>query len=95
MNFFNIKLVSKFFLFGFNKSNVAKVFVIFIIGFISRFLINYFYNADIFVDCINIVSVIYYFFFACFIVIVHGFIDYYNFSATPFFDIFTFGLKLV
>jgi hypothetical protein len=50
------------------KINIKKVFLIFTVGFISRMFINYCYNINVFEDYTNIISLIYYTLFSCFIV---------------------------
>jgi len=60
----------------FNKSNLNKTLIIFIIGFISRILINYAYNINILSDYLYQISGIYYI-FASVSIIVHEFINYF------------------
>ena len=54
-NVFNVLLSRTF-----NKSNFNKFLIIFIVGFISRGLIGYFYSINVYFDFFNIVSVSYY-----------------------------------
>lgn len=60
----------------FNQENLTKVFIIFSVGFISRVLINYFYNINVFIEYTNIISYIYYIVMAFFTIFVHDFVSY-------------------
>ena len=46
--------------FSFN-SNLLKITIIFFIGFITRFMVNYCFNVNVFTDYLNIISILYYF----------------------------------
>jgi hypothetical protein len=59
----------------FTKSRISKILIIFIVGFTSRIFVNYMYNINIFLDFISYISLIYYFIFSMFIVLVHEVID--------------------
>ena len=54
----------KFFLFFrnkiFNKLNFTKFIIIFTVGFLSRFLVSSFYNINVYLDFLNMISVVYY-----------------------------------
>jgi hypothetical protein len=71
----------------FTKPNLNKIIIIFIAGFISRVLIVYFYNVNVFFEYLNIISILYYSFMSFFIVIVHEFINYFEFNIIPAFII--------
>ena len=47
--------------FTFNKSILVKVLFIFLIGFISRIIINNYFDVNVFLDYTNYISIIYYF----------------------------------
>jgi hypothetical protein len=64
----------------FNKLNLHKILTIFIVGFISRIFINYFYSINVFTEYLTFVSVIYYIFMSVFIFIVHELTNYFSFS---------------
>lgn len=72
-------------LFGriFNKSSLNKVIIIFIVGFISRILVNYVYDTNVYLDYLNIISFIYYVYMACFVVLIHELIIYFDFNVIP------------
>src|SRR6266700_8375419 len=57
------------------KKFLFKFFVIFIVGFISRFSVNYFADINVFADFTDYISLIYYSFFSFFVVFVHELID--------------------
>jgi hypothetical protein len=69
------------------KPNLNKIIIIFIAGFISRVLIVYFYNVNVFFEYLNIISILYYSFMSFFIVIVHEVINYFEFNIIPAFII--------
>lgn len=73
ITFFYLGLLNKIF----NKSNIRKILIIFIVGFFSRMFLNYIYNVKIFVDFFYKISIIYYLFFFIFVVLVHEVIDYF------------------
>lgn len=62
------------------KYNFKKFLAIFIVGFVSRIFINNMYNNNVFLDYFNFIFMFYYIFFSVFIVLVHEFIHYFNFS---------------
>ena len=67
----------------FNKINITKVLIIFIVGFISRILVNSFFNINVFLDYLNSISVIYYAIMSIFIVVIHEVISYFNINIIP------------
>jgi hypothetical protein len=60
----------------YTKPNFNKILIIFIVGFISRILINYIYNVNIFVDFFNKIFVTY-LSFSMFIILVNEIFDYF------------------
>lgn len=83
----------------FNRQNITKLFIIFTVGFVSRVLINYIYEINVFIEYTNVISYIYYLIMALFTIIVHDFIAYFDIVITPIFNnIITFfghGLSLL
>ena len=67
----------------FNKNNISKIIIIFIVGFISRIFINYFYNVNVFRDFLHPFSIGYYFFFASFVVFINELFSTFNLSILP------------
>jgi len=64
----------------FNKKYIIKIFIIFIVGFIIRIIVNYVYNINVFIDYTNMISIIYYYFMALFVVTINEVI--YQFSIS-------------
>lgn len=67
----------------FNKPNLNKILIIFIVGFTSRIFINYMYNINVFVDYLNKVSIIYYVSMSMFTVLIHEIITFFNINIIP------------
>ena len=67
----------------FTRDNLCKIFVIFVFGFVSRLLINSYFDINVFIEFLNPISVLYYMFFSSFIVMIHEFI---NFNSLPSFS---------
>ena len=67
----------------FNKSNLNKILIIFIVGFTSRIFINYMYNVNVFIDYLNKISVIYYVLMSMFTVLIHEIITHFNINVIP------------
>jgi hypothetical protein len=67
----------------FTKANSNKMIIIFIVGFISRVLIVNFYNVNVYFEYTNIISIMYYSSMSFFIVIVHEFVNYFEFNIIP------------
>jgi len=63
----------------FNKYNFNKVLIIFIVGFVSRVLIGYFYSANVYLDYICM---------SASIILVHEFVGYFNLNIIPSLDFF-------
>lgn len=75
----------------FNKSNLKKILIIFIIGFVCRIFISNIYNENIFFNYLHQVSEIYYLFLSSLIILINEFMDYFhltldinNFSKSSF-----------
>ncbi len=64
----------------FNKRNLVKIFTIFIVGFISRIFINYFFDVNVFTYCFSFISITYYFCMATFVVAVNHLVEVFDFS---------------
>ena len=71
----------------FNRFNLTKVFIIFIVGLFSRVLVNQFFDLNVFLEFSNNISLIYYFLMSLFIVLVHELVGYFQFNIIPSFII--------
>ena len=71
----------KKFLKFFTKKSIIKIFIIFIVGFVIRIIVNYVYNINVFIDYINIVSIVYYYFMASFVVVINEIITQFPHSS--------------
>ena len=78
MNFIN-KLI--------DKVNFPKIFIV---GFIIRFLVNYFIDINVFIDYIKFITIIYCNFMYCFITFVNEIFYYFQLHIFPLFKIFRF-----
>ena len=67
----------------FNKSNLNKILIIFIVGLTTRISINYIYNINVFVDYFNKISIIYYVSMSMFTVFIHEVITHFNINIIP------------
>jgi hypothetical protein len=67
----------------FNRLNFSKVLVIFVVGFVTRVLINYVYDINVFVDYLNSISLGYYGFMAIFVVLVNELFSYIDLKLLP------------
>lgn len=65
----------------FNKGILSKILIIFIIGFVSRSVVNYVYGINVNTDNINSISVIYYTFMSYVSILVYEMVSYFNFSS--------------
>ena len=54
-----------------SRLNLTKVFVIFLVGFVSRVGINYYWGINVFMDYLNSISMGYYSIMAIFVVMVN------------------------
>lgn len=64
----------------FNRVNLTKIFIV---GFLSRFLVNYFADVNVFVDYTNYISIIYYACLSFFIVFINDVVSYFQLSLFP------------
>lgn len=69
---FIIKMWFKSYLLPWFIVNFPKVLLIFVIGFTTRFLINYYLGVNVFVDYMNLISIVYYFNFSWIIVYINS-----------------------
>ncbi len=68
----------------FNKSNFNKFLIIFIVGFVSRIFMGYFGSANVYM-CMSF-----------FIILVHEFVEYFNFNVIPSFSSISYdGTKIL
>src|SRR5207302_7736957 len=77
--FFKIWILGKIF----SRLNTIKIFVIFVLGFVSMVLVNYFYVVNVFVDYLNSISLGYYGFMAIFVVSVNELFSYIDLKLLP------------
>src|SRR6266576_2220255 len=78
-----MKNIKERIIYVFNRLNLSKVLVIFVVGLISRVLINNFWNVNVFVDYLNSISLGYYGFMAIFVVLVHELFSYIDIKLLP------------
>lgn len=67
----------------FSRKNLTKVFFIFTFGFSFRVFIGSFYGVNVFTDFLSYISLLYYMFMSCFIVLVHELVAFFDFSIFP------------
>lgn len=67
----------------FNRLNLSKVLVIFVVGFVTRVLINYVYDINVFVDYLNTISLTYYGMMSIFVVLVNELFSYVDLKSLP------------
>jgi len=81
----------------FNRNNFTKLIIIFVVGFVSRTLINYYYDINVFVEYTSIISLVYYWWMSMFIVLIHEFVAYFEINIIPTFIIesWSYLLRLV
>ena len=92
IKYFCVNLVSKISFPGladriFNRSNINKVFIIFIFGFVSRVLVNHIYDINVFREYTETISLVYYALMSLFIILVNEFVGYFEFTVIPLFVI--------
>lgn len=63
---------------SFTLANISKILIIFIVGFTSRYLINEYYNINVFTDYLNTISLVFYSIFSTFIILIHELFAYFN-----------------
>src|ERR1700722_4069595 len=66
-----------------NKSNLNKFLIIFFAGFLFRVIMDYFYDVNAFLCFFNAVSISYYICMSTFIILVHEFVDSFDFNIIP------------
>lgn len=67
----------------FNTKSICKILVIFAVGFISRSLVNYIFDTDVFKDFTSVVSLFYYSSFACFLCLLGSLVDFCDYFKMP------------
>lgn len=55
----------------FTPVNISKIIIIFTVGFVSRYLINEYYNINVFTEYCHLISIGFYSIFSIFIVFIH------------------------
>ena len=76
-----MKNFQHFFISLFTLRNIVKVSIIFSVGLFSRFLVNYFFDINVFSEFTHYISLVYYFFFSSFIVYIDYFVSSINFNS--------------
>ena len=67
----------------FTKSNISKVIIIFIVGFVSRIFVSYVYGVNVYFEYLHSISLKYYILMATFIVIIGEIISYFEINIIP------------
>ena len=67
-----------------SRLNLTKVFVIFLVGFVSRVGINYYCGINVFMDYLNSISIGYYSIMAIFVVMVNELFSNIDIKNIPF-----------
>lgn len=76
-----MKKISIFLSRVFNKGNLIKILIIFIIGFVLRSVVNYVYDINVITDNIYSIFVLYYTFIAYVSILVYELVSYFNFPS--------------
>jgi hypothetical protein len=84
----------------FKPINLSKIIVIFLVGISSRYLINNYFNVNVFIEYSSYISILYYSFFSAFIVFISELFSFYNINIIPgfifkLFDIIAYILHLI
>ncbi len=81
----------------FNKSNINRAIIIFIIGFISRILVCHIYGINVYSEYLNEVSLTYYGLMAVFVVTISEIVSYFELNIIPSFiiDYYYFTLNVI
>ena len=81
----------------FTIKNLIKVLTIFIFGFSFRVFIEYTYNINVFIEYLNLISILYYTLMSSLAIIVHEMVIYFEFNFIySFFEyIYVFILKIL
>src|SRR5437763_694251 len=69
MNEYNSMLIN-FLKHYFSIKKIINIFFIFVVGFVSRLIVNQTFDINVFTDCLNFISILYYFFLSYFICII-------------------------
>ena len=82
--------ISSFLKRNINRLTLSKVLVIFVVGLVSRVLVNNFWDVNVFVDYLNSISLVYYGMMSIFIVLVNELFSYIDIKILPkiSFDVF-------
>jgi len=72
----------------FNRYSLTKIFIIFVVGFMSRVFIVATLDVNVFLEFTSYISLAYYSFMAFFAMLVHEFVAYFDFSIFPRFNFF-------
>ena len=67
----------------FNSQNISKIFIIFTLGFTSRYMIFYYFDINVFIDFMHPISIGYYACLYTFIVFINELFSHFNFSIRP------------
>lgn len=65
------------------STNLSKIIVIFIVGLMSRYLINEYLSVNVFTEYLSMVSITFYSFFATFVVFVHESFSFFKINIIP------------
>jgi hypothetical protein len=79
----------------FNRLNLIKGFIIFVVGFVSRVFINDFVGVNVFVDYLNSISLGYYGFMAIFVVLVNELFSYVDLKSLPKISVDVFSISSI
>lgn len=67
----------------FTRVNISKVLVIFLVGFLCRVFINSYWDINVFVEYLSIVSIAFYSYMAGFVVFINELFSFFNISIIP------------
>jgi len=67
----------------FNKSNFKKILILFIVGFVSRVLVGYLYNINVYLYFLCPISNMYYIYMSTFMVLAYEFVNTFYFNIIP------------
>lgn len=62
----------------FTPVNISKIIIIFTVGFVSRYLINEYYNINVFTEYCHLISIGFYSIFSIFIVFIHELFTFFD-----------------
>ena len=68
---------------NFTKSNISKILIIFTVGLITRILVSFYYDVNVFREYYESISIIYYSVMAIFIVVLSELFTYFNLNIIP------------